>query len=647
MGVSLWDEVRIGGLRLRNRAVMPAMGTGYGSRSGTVTERLLSYLERRAEGGAGLIITEVCAVHPSGRGFLSELGIYDDSFLPGLEALAAVVKRRGAAVAAQLHHAGRETFPAVIGEQPVAPSALPSRALGQVPRELSVAEIEELTRSFAAAARRAREAGFDAVEIHGAHGYLISQFISPYSNRREDGYGGSGEGRMRFAREVVREVRREVGPGFPVIFRLSSAELLKGGYDLDYLLPLLPSLVAEGVDALHVSCGVYDSPGNPTCPGFHHQAGINVERAAAIREHVGIPVIVVGKLHDPRIAGEVLARGKADMVAFGRQHLADPHFLAKAAEGRFEDIRFCLSCNQGCIERLMFELKPVTCTINPACGREAEERRATGRGGGPYLVVGAGPAGLQAAMTLGERGSAVRIVERESSPGGQLRAAARPPGKESLAEWLQWAIRRLRSLGIEVETGREADEGILSERDWAGVVSACGASPFIPPLPGTDLEMNAEAREVLLGRRQVRGKVLVVGAGPVGMETAHYLISRGCAVTVVEERDQPPVLPATSHGYFLHRELRERGELYLSARVKEVREGAVTVSMRGEEREMEADAVVWAVGSRPERELAEKARSAGLATMEVGDEVAPARLLEAVQTGWEAALSLAGEGGGR
>lgn len=642
---SLWDETRIGGLRLRNRAVMPAMGTGYGSASGEVTDRLIAYLERRAAGGAGLIITEVCAVHPAGKGFSSELGIYDDVFMPGLEALASAVKSRGAAVAAQLHHAGRETFEAVIGEQPVAPSPLPSRALGQVPRELTVSEIEELVLCFASSARRAREAGFDAVEIHGAHGYLINQFISPYSNRREDRYGGDAEGRMRFAREVVREVRREVGTGFPLIFRFSASELLKGGYDLDYILPHLPSLVEEGLDALHVSCGVYDSPGNPTCPGFHHPEGINVERAAAVKRSVSVPVIVVGKLHDPRRAQEVLAVGKADLVAFGRQHLADPSFLTKAAEGRHEDIRFCLSCNQGCIERLLFELKPITCTINPWCGREIEERGIRGKGGGHFLVVGAGPAGLQAAITIAEAGAEVRVIEKEDAPGGQLRAASRPPGKESLAGWVEWAVRRLRTLGAEMKTGQKAGVEDLEERTWKGVVSACGAIPVIPALPGVDLPINAEAREVLLGLREVRGKVLVVGAGPVGMETAHFLISRGCEVMVVEEKEHPPVLPLTSHGYFLQRELREHGELYLAARVLEVKEGSALLLVRGEEREIEVDAVVWAVGSRPQKELADAARSAGIEIAEAGDELAPARLLEAVHTGWEAALGLVSCGG--
>ena len=640
MPASLWDRTSIGGLTLRNRAVMPAMGTGYPSQDGQVTERLKAYLRCRAEGGAGLIITEVCAVHPGGKAGPTEMGIYDDAFLPGLEELAAVIKGAGAAAAVQLHHAGRETFPFVVGGQPVAPSPIPSRALGQTPRALSVEEIAELVGCFAAAARRAREAGFDAVEVHGAHGYLVHQFLSPYSNHRDDGYGGDERGRFRFAREVVREIKREAGSDFPLLFRFSSTEALKGGYDLDYILPLLPLLEEDGVDAFHVSCGVYDSPGNPTCPGLHHPRGFNVERAAAVKEKVGVPVIVVGKIHDPRLAEEVLAAGKADLVAFGRQHLADPHFLRKAAEGRHEDIRFCLSCNQGCIERLLFEFQPATCVINPDCGKDWKYGRTAGGRRGPFLVVGAGPAGLQAALTLGEAGAETRLVEREETPGVQLRAASRPAGKEPYAEWVNWAVRRLEGLGVEVELSREGDAGILAEREWAGVVAATGARPLIPETPGAGARISAEAREVLLGLRAVGPRVLIVGAGPVGMETADYLIGKGCRVTVVEEREQPPLSPLTSHGYHLHRTLRKNGELLLGTEVLALTEAGALVSCRGEERELEADTVVWAAGARPEREFAQAAEEAGLQVILVGDALEPRRVLEAVHEGDRAARTL-------
>ena len=646
-GPGLWDPVRLGNMELRNRAVMPAMGTGYASHEGRVTPRLLAYLRRRAEGGVGLVITEVLAVHPSGRALANQLGIYDDTFLPGLSELASTVKAAGAAVAAQLHHAGRETFPQVIGGQPVAPSPIPSRAMGQVPRELTREEIAGLVACFAAAARRAREAGFDAVEVHGAHGYLVNQFLSPYSNRREDEYGRDAEGRFLFAREVVREIKREAGSDYPVIFRFSACEDVKGGYDLDYILPLLTLLEEEGVDAFHVSRGVYDSPGNPTCPGLHYPAGINVENAARVKETVGVPVIVVGKLHDPRTAEEVIRKGQADLVAFGRQHLADPHFLAKAAEGRYGDIRFCISCNQGCIERLSLELAPVACSINPECGNEWKERKERPASRGPFLILGAGPAGLQAAMTMGEAGAEALVVEREEKCGGQLRAASRPPHKEPLASWVAWACARLETLGVQVRTGCKHWRQILEEREWQGVVNACGSQPLIPPIPGSELAINAEARQVLLGDSKVGERVVIVGAGPVGMETAYFLLERHHRVIVVEEADSPPLSPLTSHGYFLHRLLREGGELRLGARVCEVTEEGAVISQKGEREVLQADSVVWAAGSVPEKEAREAAVELGLRVVEAGDAVSPRRLLEAVHEGASAANDLLfPEGGG-
>ncbi len=625
---------------MRNRAVMPAMGTGYASPEGLVTERLKAYHRARAAGGVGLIVTEVCAVHPRGKALASELGIYSDTFVPGLRELADTIKGEGAAAAAQLHHAGRETFPSVIGGQPVAPSPIASRAMGQVPRELEEAEIVELISCYAQAARRAREAGFDAVEVHGAHGYLVHQFVSPYANRREDAYGGDDAGRFRFAREIVQGIKKAAGEDFPVIYRFSASEEIKGGYELDYIMPLILLLESDGVDAFHVSCGIYDSPGNPTSPGMHHPQGVNVEKAAAVEMAVEKPVIVAGKMHDPRFAEEILQAGKADLVAFGRQHLADPDFLAKAENGRHEDIRFCLSCNQGCIERLTFEMRSATCVINPLCGREQEAEKRGPVARGPFLVAGAGAAGLQAAITLKEAGADVRMVEREEEAGGQLRAASRPPGKDPVAAWVDWAVRRLLSLGLEIEFGVEADREMLEGAAWEGVVNACGARPLLPGIPGTHLEINAEARQVLLGRSETGKNVLVVGAGPVGMETAHYLIDRTGDVTVVEECDQPPVSPLTSHGYFLHRVLRKNGTLLLAAKVLEVNPAGAVVQAREGKRRLDADTVVWAVGSLPETGLAEAASGMDIKMVTAGDAREPRRLLDAVHEGYNAARQL-------
>ncbi len=560
---------------------------------------------------------------------------------PGwMEELARTVQRGGAAVAAQLHHVGRETFPQLLGDQPVGPSPIASRAIGTVPRELSREEIAELVGCYAKAAWRAREAGFDAVELHGAHGYLINQFLSPYSNQREDEYGGDAAGRFRFAREIVRAVREEVGKDFPVIFRFSSTELVRGGYDLDYILPLLPLLEEDGVDAFHVSCGVYDSPGNPVCPGMHHPEGFNLQRAARVKERVRAPVIVAGKMHRPQLAEEAISRGSADLVAFGRQHLADPHFLTKAAQEREEEIRFCLSCNQGCIERLLLRMQPITCVINPECGEEWRSYRKKATNTGPFLVVGAGPAGLQAALTLREAGARVEVVEKDAEPGGQLRLASLPPGKQPLAGWVEWACRRLRFLKTEPLLGKEAHQDILSSRSWRGLVVATGSRPLIPSVPGEDELHVVEARMLLKGDVGCGKRVLIVGAGPVGMETADFLLERGHEVTIVEEQDYPPVSPLTSHGSYLHKRIRERGALLLSTKLVCVTaRGARVRGKRGEE-ELEVDTVVWAVGSTPLEELAEPARRLGIPTHVVGDALQPRTLEEAVREGYQAALQL-------
>jgi len=490
---------------------------------------------------------------------------------------------------------------------------------------------------YAAAAKRAREAGFDAVEVHGAHGYLVNQFISPYSNHREDEYGGDSLGRIRFAREIVQAIKSEAGRDFPVIFRVSSSELVRGGYELGYLLPLLALLAQDGVDAFHVSCGVYDSPGNPTCPGMHHPAGLNIERAAAIKAAVGVPVIVAGKMHDPELAESVLASGQADLVAFGRQHLADPGFLAKAWEGRGDEIRTCLSCNQGCIERLTFQFKSITCSINPECGEEWRSFRSPAHG--RFMVVGAGPAGLQAALTLAEAGTAVEILEREAEAGGQLRPASRPQDKQPLADWVAWACHRLAVLGAGLTLGRAAEEADWEAGGFDAVVLAAGSHPVVPQVAGAGPAV-AEARAVLLGQEDCGGKVVVVGAGPVGLETASFLLEKGCQVTVIEAAPVSPVIALTSHGYYLHRRVAREGRLLLSTRLEELTEGGVRVSSPEGAMELEADTVVWAVGAVPDDYLLHAATEGSVPVVLAGDVQRVGTLLDATRMGHKAALGL-------
>jgi 2,4-dienoyl-CoA reductase-like NADH-dependent reductase (Old Yellow Enzyme family) len=353
----LFSSVTINGMTLKNRAVMPPMGTGYGNPDSTVSDRLVAYLSRRAQGGTGLIITEVCAVDPRGKGFPNEIGIWNDEFIPGLARIPAELHRYGAKVALQLHHAGRETFEAATGAIPEAPSAIPSVIMGQPCEAMSLERIAEVIHAFARAAGRAKAAGFDAVELHGAHGYLLNQFLSPFSNQRDDQYGGSDENRTRFVLEIIAAVRKVVGRDFPVWIRVSADELVRGGYDLPFMQKFAPMMVDAGVDAIHCSVGVYSTPGNLSVASMDTDPGFNLFRARALKEAVDVPVIGVGRINNPELADQAIERGDADLISFGRQHLTDPDFINKACDGALDDIRWCTACNQGCIERLSFEMK--------------------------------------------------------------------------------------------------------------------------------------------------------------------------------------------------------------------------------------------------------------------------------------------------
>jgi 2,4-dienoyl-CoA reductase-like NADH-dependent reductase (Old Yellow Enzyme family)/thioredoxin reductase len=633
----LFSPVSINSLELENRAVMPAMGTGYGGDDGKVTERLTAYLARRARGGAGLIITEVCAVDPRGKGFPNEIGAWSDELIPSLKYIADAIHASGGRVALQLHHAGRETFEAFAGAPPEAPSPIPSPTMMQPCEEMSVDRIAEVIEAYARAAWRAQEAGFDAVEVHGAHGYLIEQFLSPFSNHRVDRYGGSDENRARFALEILEAVRNLVGPGFPVLIRVSVEELVHGGYELPFMEWLAPKLVAAGADAIHASVGVGSTPGQYSIASMDTDAGFNLHRARAIKQVVDVPVIGVGRIKDPRLADEAIDRGDADLISFGRQHLTDPDFIAKGRRGEFDRIRWCLACNQGCIERLGFELKPITCTINPECG---EEYKGTPEPGAlrRVLVVGAGPAGLSAALSALERGHDVEVHEREPEPGGQLRSASKPPHKEAYADWVAWALRMLENGGVRVRLGTEVTGELFLKDKPDAVILSSGALPTVPEIPGIHGETVFDARAVLLGEVELESKAVVLGAGYVGMETADYLISRDVDVTVIEMQDEPPVTKLAAHGYWLHRRLRKSGgTLLLGATVTGIEPEAVVYTKQGEEMRIEpAPMVVTAMGAASETGLIEALEEAGIPYQVVGDAASPRRLLEAVHEGYAA-----------
>jgi len=639
---NLLSPIKIKAMNLPNRIVLPPMGTNLGNSDGTVSEANRAYLRRMAKGGAGLIITEICAVHPSGSAIGSELGVYEDRFIPGLKTLADVAHAAGRKIALQLHHAGRESLFLLQEKKAVAPSAMRSLVFGLTPRELTRDEIQQIIAAFGSAARRAREAGFDAVEVHGAHGYLLTQFLSALSNQRNDDYGGSLENRNRFLVEVLQEVRRCVGEDFPVSLRLSVEECIKGGYTVEDIKPILPDLVKAGADIIHASLGTHGSPGGITSAPIEYEPGFNVWRAKRVKEEVDIPVIAVGRFTDPQLADEVIGRGEADLVAFGRQFLADPDFLIKAKEGRPKDIRKCLACNQGCIERLILGEGSIRCSINPETGQETIYPLGPAKARRNVWVIGAGPGGLTAAYEAARLGHKVTLFEKERTTGGQLRYAGKAPFKSIYGEWGTWLTSQVEKIGVILRLGTKVTEGLIADGNPEAVILAIGGEKITPSVPGIDLPLVCDAWQILGEEVAPKRHVVVVGGGLIGMETADFLCQKGAHVTLMEVLKRSPVLKITSHGYMLHTRLREKNcNLLFNTAVKRIEENSVIAVCEGKEDIISpVDQVVIAVGLKPRSELKEMLQGRGVPHYVIGDALQPRRIIEATEEGARAAWNL-------
>jgi len=640
----LLRPIRIRNLEIPNRVVMPPMGTNLGNADGTVSEANLAYFKRRVQSGAGLIITEITSVHPDGTASPGTLCVYDDRFIPGLKQMADIVHRRGAKIAMQLHHAGRESYYQLKAGRAVAPSAIASYIYGMKPRKMSSDDINETIRSFAQAACRAREAGFDAVELHAAHGYLLMQFLSLHSNQRQDEYGGDFSCRARFVVECLQEVRKAVGEDFPISIRISAEEIIRNGYSIEDMQAILPDLVKGGADIVHASFGTHGSPGGITSAPVEYAPGFKADLARRLKEVVNVPVIAVGRFTDPLLANAVIARGDADMVAFGRQHLADPDFLINALRGRDEETFECLACNQGCIERLLFEQGSIRCAINPETGQELDYPTRPAELKKEVWVIGGGPGGLTAASEAARLGHKVSLFEAGAEVGGQLRLAARVPYKEVYGRWIERLTARAKRFGAEIFAGQEVDEEMIRQCPPDAVILASGAGPARPDINGVGLPHVCYAQELLSGAVKNREHVAILGSGLVGLETADYLRCQGIRdISIIEAEARSPVSTLTSHGYMLHKRLRAAGvKLLFNSRVLEIK-GDSLIVLRSPDRYQELKPigqVVIATGSIRAHSLEDCLKREAIPYHLIGDARQPRRIIEAVEEGARAAWAV-------
>jgi 2,4-dienoyl-CoA reductase-like NADH-dependent reductase (Old Yellow Enzyme family)/thioredoxin reductase len=633
----LFEPGRIGSLELKNRLVMPPMATNYASKDGQVTDRQIDYYAERAKGGVGLIIVEVsCVDSPVGRGMVRQIAIDDDKFIPGLRKLAKAIKRYGARAAIQLHHAGRQTSSKITGHQPVAPSPIPGSE-GEPPRPLTLEEIAALIERFGEAAGRAKKAGFDGVEIHGAHGYLISQFLSPLSNHRQDAYGGSIENRARFLLDVIKAARSKVGKDYPLWCRLSANEIGADGGITPEETQIVAKLAEKaGVDAIHVSA---HQVGPARRPPMAQPPCNFVPWAQAVKEVVSVPVIAVSRI-PPELAEDVIRDAKADFVSIGRQLLVDPYLPQKAQAGRIEDIRPCIYCLT-CLDSISWSREGVRCVVNPTLGRERESGLKPAKSPKKVVVIGGGPGGMEAARVAALRGYKVVLFDEGEELGGQLILAAKPPFKDTLETFRQYLVRQVTHLGIEVRLRQKFTPDMVRELKPDVVILAAGIKPFIPQIPGIASKKVIQASEVIMGS-ETGERVAVIGGELVGCETALLLMERGKKVTIMRRGKEL----ATK----VHRLIREpmlarlkyKGASILTGvEYQEINDtGVVIKTASGEKKVIEADTVVLAAGSTPNTELRTALKGKVARVLSVGDCVEPRSIMEAVEEGFKAGLTV-------
>ena len=642
----LLEPFRIGNMELKSRIVMAPMETQYGGEDGHVTERNKNYYEARARGGAALIIVEATYIHRQGWAHANQLGISDDKFVPGMSELVQVIHRHGAKAAIQLNHAGREAkLAALNGMQTVAPSPLAGGLFRETPKELTIDEIGEIIASFAEAALRAKKAGFDGVEIHGAHGYLISQFLSRSCNQRQDIYGGDLPNRARFLVEVIKAIKRVVGDDYPVWCRINGTEYgVEEGITPEEARDTARMAQEAGIDAIHVSATGPRAPNNLPSPIF--VPAIIAHLAGRVKKVVTVPVITVGKM-TPEAAERILAEGKADLIAIGRALLADPELPNKIADNRLEDITPCIDCF-GCRNDIfsnvlgLSNILGIRCHVNAALGKEGESEIVSAKRPRKVLVVGGGPGGMEAARVAALRGHKVTLWEKEPRLGGQLIQAAIPPYKDRTRLLPEYLKVQLKKLNVAVELNKEATAAMIEELKPEVVILAVGVKPLIPEIPGLDKAHVVQAGDVLEEKVAVGNQVIIIGGELVGCETAEFLAEKGKKVTVM--RRGPEIAAGVGpclRPFFLDR-LSEKGVTLLTEiRYNEVTpSGLVITTKEGKKKTIEADTIVLAAGSVPDKKLYEDIRGKVPEVHCVGDCVAPRTIRDAIADGYHIGLQI-------
>jgi len=663
----LFEPIQIRDLKVKNRIYMPAMHMNM-AENYEVTDTFVEFYAERARGGTGIITVGYATVDER-SGNTMNIGAHEDAFIPGLSRLAKAIQDNDARASVQLNHAGRYNFSMLMnGKDPVAPSAVASRMTRETPRELSHDEIQEIIHSFAQAARRVQEAGYDAVEVLSGTGYLISQFLSELTNKRTDEYGGSFESRMRFGLEVMRAIKEATGESFPLVVRINGNEFMPGGLGRRPLQQYAARLAEAGVDAICVNVGWHEARVPQIIAGVPR--GVFAYLSRGIKEAVKVPVIASHRINDPDLAREMIGDGMCDMVAMGRGLIADAWLPEKAATGREKEIVHCIACAQGCFDHL-FQLKPVACLCNPRAGRERETEPRQAEVRKTVMVIGGGAAGMSAAAAAADLGHEVTLYEKSDRLGGQLHLAGAPPGREEFVQLAKDLQGQLAAREVKVVLNTAVDEALVGKEAPQAVILATGAVPMELPIPGVEQEHVVQAWDVLAGKIRTGKRVVIVGGGAVGVETAILLADKGTLsgealkflflnraedpedlyemasrgskeVVVVEMIDRVGKDIGKSTRWAMMQDAERAGISSRTAtRALEITEKCLKVEGDQGVEEIPADTVVLAAGAQSYNPLEGVLREKGIPVVAVaGDARRPAKAFEAIHQGFAAGRSI-------
>ena len=646
----IFEPMTIRRMTVKNRIVMTPMGTNYGEQNGEMSFLHINYYEQRAKGGTGLLIVENASVDsPQGSNGTTQLRIDLDNYIPRLFKLCESIHKHGACIAIQLNHAGASAMSSRIGMQPVSASDIPSKAGGEIPRPLEKDEIMHIVKKYGEAAKRAQICGFDAVEIHAGHSYLISQFLSPITNKRTDEFGGSAENRARFAKLVIEEVRKQVGPFFPIFVRISADELMEGGNTLEDTLEYLQYFEKE-VDVFDVSCGLngsiqYQIDANYLPDGWRSYM------AKAVKEKYGKPCMTVGNIRDPKVAEDILARGDADFIGMGRGLIADPEWVNKVEFGDECDIRKCISCNIGCAGHRIGINRPIRCTVNPSVNGGEDYKKQKINKPCNVVVIGGGTAGLEAACTAAEVGCTTFLIEKKPELGGLAALISKIPDKKRLADFPNYLIHRASKLkNLFIFKNTEATIEMIRSMNPNIIVNATGSNPLLPPIKGLHENIDKEGgkvssitnmiNHVMEYPEDLKGKkVVVIGGGAVGLDVVEFFAPRGADVSIVE---MMPVIgngidPVSKVGTFALMDKYGVKQCPNTALLEVKADSFLVKTPEGNEEEMLFDYGFVCLGMRANAPILDAVRKEfedeDVEIMNIGDSVRARRIIEGTEEG--------------